>query len=167
MRTLRAAILILFIGLLGVIVMAQGSEECDYTALAQRLAEASEGLEGSEDPAGDVSALQAELSSFSAACSGLAFDSETEGLQPVIGPVEIPEGLYRLVVTTPGYYIMDIEPLEGECGPRGGFSTNVLNISRDTATEGAEALVESSGCEALLVIDNVTDAWRVSFEKIR
>lgn len=168
MKAFKVVLLILLVVLVGAtLAQDEEAEACDYAALAARLTEVGEGLEASEDPAADLMALQTEITFLQASCSGLAFDSEIEGLQPVIGPIEIPEGLYRVTVTTAGYFIMGVDPLDGECGPRDGFSTNVMNVSRDTATEGAEALVDSAGCEALLVIENTTDPWTLTFEKLR
>lgn len=168
MKLIRFISLILLVVLVGAVqAQDEEAEACDYAALAAQLTEVSEGLEASDDPAVELMALQAEIASFQASCNGLTFTSEEEGLLPVIGPIEIPEGLYRVTVVTDGYFILDVEPLEGECGPRGGYTTNIMGVSRDEAVEGAEALAESTGCEALLVIENVTDPWVLTFEKIR
>lgn len=95
-------------------------------------------------------------------CNPLVFEGDS---QQVIGPVSIPAGLYRAILVTDGYFIAAIEPVDGECAATDIFG--LFNISSGNATEGAESLLESDGCEALIVTSNVTAHWTLEFEKIR
>jgi hypothetical protein len=104
-----------------------------------------------------------ELLALRAGCSGLSWNSDDEGMQPVIGPVEIPEGLYRLTATTEGYIIVQHEIIDGECDE----DYALFAESDGDATDGAQRTFNSAGCEVLITIDNVTEPWTLAFEKLR
>ncbi len=112
-------------------------------------------------------AIRDAASIAAAACSGLTFSSDAEGMMPVIGPVEIPEGIYRVTLVTEGFFIMKIDALDGECGEGSRMSSGAFSVMQDTATNGAQIVVNSEGCEALLSISNVTQPWTLEFEKLR
>jgi len=107
--------------------------------------------------------LRAEISAYTVACTGLAFSSERDGMQPVIGPVVIPEGIYRVTATTASFMIAHITALQGECGD--GYS--LFNVTQGNATNGVQAVFESAGCEALIEVSNTREAWTLEFEKLR
>jgi hypothetical protein len=100
-----------------------------------------------------------------AVCAGLVFEG-TEG--EVIGPIEIPEGIYRATVTTAGFIAAVLTPLEGECGQGSGsfLSAAIANESKGDAVNGAESVVTSMGCTVLIEVSNVQEPWTLMFEKI-
>jgi hypothetical protein len=101
-------------------------------------------------------------------CEGLSFSDENSGgLQPVIGPVEIPEGMYRARVVTEGAFILHADLISGECGEGRGMSSYVMNVWAETAVEGIEIVFYSAGCETLLSVSNTNSPWNLTFEKLR
>lgn len=103
----------------------------------------------------------------SATPAPLIFDSATYGLIAVIGPVEIPEGVYRAEAVTGGFIIVHINPVEGECGAGTSFlTTGLFSLSKGEATTGAEAIFTSRGCSVLMEVSNTQEAWTLSFEKV-
>lgn len=178
-RPLRSALstfIAALIGTIGACVLAtfitaaQESTACDqaaYEAIATALDDYAAQL---RDTAGDPDTALRELRDYAsiqvAACTGLSFDSDTEGAQPLIGPIEIPEGLYRATFTSEGNGIIGFEAIDGECeADRGG---NMFAVIRDgEASGGVESLVTSEGCTALLKFDSTSDPWALTFEKIR
>lgn len=140
---------------------------CDAAATADVLIELVEALRTADSPIEALGAIRDAASIAAAACSGLNFNSDDEGMMPVIGPVEIPEGLYRATLTTDGYFIMELDPLSGKCGEGSRFSNSIYLIMAGTASDGAQVVINSEGCEALFSISNVNEPWTLSFEKLR
>lgn len=85
----------------------------------------------------------------------------------VIGPVNIPVGLYRATFTTGGFGAVTITTSEGECGAGSGFLTpGLFNEMAGEATNGAEAVFTSRGCRALIEVSNVQEPWTLVFEAV-
>jgi hypothetical protein len=140
-------------------------DEDRYDEIADELQLLVDEFRESDTPADALRQIEELVSTVRTECYGLTFTSEQEGMQPVIGPVSIPEGLYRATATTTGFMIAEVDPLEGQCSARGFGS--LFNLSRDTAIDGAQAVFESSGCEALIAISNTREPWTLKFEKLR
>lgn len=92
----------------------------------------------------------------------------TASSDKVIGPVEIPEGVYRATATTSGYIIVHITAVEGECGEGSGIflSESLFNAMSGQVTNGAEAVLTSRGCKALIAVSNVQNTWTLRIEKV-
>ncbi len=149
-------------------VLAQDdAPACDAAATADVLAGLVEAVRTAESPIEALGAVRDAASIALAACGGLNFSSDVEGMMPVIGPVEIPEGIYRVTVITDGYFIASFDVLDGQCGDGRLFLPGLFIVSAGDATEGAQAVVNSEGCETLISIENVTEDWSLSFEKLR
>lgn len=85
----------------------------------------------------------------------------------VIGPVEIPAGIYRAIATTTGYLIEHVTALSGECGAGTNFlSEGVFSVSSGEANNGAETIFTSKGCSALIEVSNTQTEWKISFELV-
>lgn len=110
-----------------------------------------------------LDALRTAVSEHTIACTGLAFSSEQDGLRPVIGPFTIPAGLYRVTATTAHYMSTKFDVLSGECDAQ----TVRFNLSEGQATDGAQQVLESEGCEVLLSVSNTQQPWTFEFEKLR
>lgn len=145
-------------------------DQAAYEAIATALDDYAAQL---RDAAGNPDTALRELRDYSAtqaaACSGFQFSSETEGQQPVIGPITIPEGLYRITATTTGYLAAELTLLEGECGTDDTFyaPTDLFNLFKGQADTGAQLLIQSKGCETLIEISNSSDPWTFNIEKLR
>lgn len=85
----------------------------------------------------------------------------------VLGPVEIPVGIYRATLTTDKYASISVTPTQGECGAGSSFLTpGLFIIMEGQAANGAEAVFTSRGCTALIEVSNVQAAWKLRFEKV-
>lgn len=101
-----------------------------------------------------------EIARLEAACNGL----EWRGAGPeVIGPVELPAGVYRVHARTEGFMAAKIEVIDGEC------QTSVMGLflaSAGELSDGGEAVLRSDGCTAVVALSNVTDPWEVWIEPL-
>jgi len=168
MKRIMVFVLALLLMASAVSVLAQDDAPvCDAAGTADVLAGLVEALRTAESPIEAISAVRDAASMAAAACSGLNFSSDVEGMMPVIGPVGIPEGLYRVTLTTEGYFGMTVDALDGVCGEGTRMSSRAFNVFSGTATAGAEIVIISEGCEALFSVSNVTAPWTISFEKLR
>ena len=135
-------------------------EECDPAAVATASETAIGLLQTGEY--GDLVEARGILAALDSVCLGLDFEGETE---TVSDPVVIPAGLYRVTVSGDTYFIMDVVPLEGECGARS--YGKLFNLMDDQVAAGAAAVLESEGCTAVWEISNIRGPYRVTFEKLK
>lgn len=106
---------------------------------------------------GQIAALQAE-------CNGMSFSGTTNG---VIGPIELPEGIYKAVADTTGFMTAQINPIDGDCHQGAGdFGTPLLYMLSDKATD-AQSVISSDGCTALIEVTVVAAEWSLRIEKIK
>ena len=139
----------------------EGCATEDFTTL---LAEQSEILAESDDLDLALRDLINTLSAKRADCAGLLFNDERNGKNKVLGPITLEEGLWKVTVTTDGYFAApSLEVLSGECE---ATSYILLNLGRGDAIDGAEALIHLSGCEVLIPTSHVSDAWEMRIEKM-
>jgi len=94
----------------------------------------------------------------------LSFNSDELGLQPVIGPLQIPSGIYILTATTEQFIIVEMQALRGEC-TSAGFGS-LFNVSSGRASDGAETLLISDDCEALFSVGNTRAPWTLEFARL-
>ncbi len=105
-----------------------------------------------------------------------AWNSNSEGLNPVIGPVSIPAGLYIATVNTSGFFIAEFEPISGECRT-GTFASNILfnkfgsemqDFGVDIGAGSSEQeRFRSQDCRTLIAITNATQNWTLTIEEVR
>lgn len=121
----------------------------------------------SQDPLAVSNFLQAAANTANelrATCDGLIFSGKK---QTVVGPVRIPEGIYRAIATTKKYMAVHVDATEGECGVGTRMSTiSLFNLSEGEGNDGAEAVFVSKDCRALITIDNVNAEWKLEFQRI-
>ncbi|MBC7815012.1 MAG: hypothetical protein H7175_27890 [Burkholderiales bacterium] len=91
------------------------------------------------------------------------YDSTLNGLQAVIGPVSFLDGQYRVTANTDGFFIVQLQPLQGVCDT--GF-LGLFNLMQGQASSGAQSLFTSQGCVALITVENVTEPWTLDFERL-
>jgi hypothetical protein len=105
------------------------------------------------------------LAELDARCRGLTF-SGTAGT--VHGPLTVPEGIYRISVTTQRSFIMSSTVLQGEC--RHGLSDEVAifnELDRSGKEFTAEKVFNSAGCSVLFETSNINGPYTVIFEKLK
>lgn len=138
---------------------------CDAAVAQTDLSAMVDGLTEAADLGAALRGLQGRASDYVVACGGLSFDSETLGMMPVVGPFDIPTGVYRVTAKTEGFMIAKIEGLEGECGDYNIGS--LFSVSKGQATDGAQMIFKAEDCRGLLTISNVTEPWTLTFELIQ
>lgn len=127
-------------------------------SISERLASAGEDREGLIDL---LRTMAGEIAANDAACSGLSFEGSG---QKLLGPVELPEGIYRVTASgDDGFGIVEFTVLAGECGEGNRMSPNVLD---GDVTQDVEVVVMSAGCE-VLIDANMDDRWTLVFEQLR
>jgi hypothetical protein len=123
--------------------------------------------------AGDLTTAAATLAQMDNAagdlriqCGGLVFEGANAD---VIGPVTIPAGTYIATAKTEGFMIVTFNVLSGECGQGTGsfLGRGLFSLSRDEATNGAETVMSSTGCQVLIEVSNVQAAWTLTFEQVQ
>ena len=151
--------------LLSTVVIAQDDDttECNLDGALQAIADITTSTEEATiDTLAEIDAL---ISEARIACEGFTFSSEEYGLLPVIGPITIPEGIYRATATTPGFFITESTPLSDGCGRDVERSWFILSAGE--ATEGAQVVIEvESDCELLLEISTATESWLIELERL-
>jgi hypothetical protein len=97
-----------------------------------------------------------------AACAKLNFSGTGEE-QPVLGPLEIPDGVYRVTVKTDGYFSLQMDTISGNCGDE----KYLFLITKGDAKNGAQIVLKPSDqCKALLTVSNASDPWQLQFENL-
>lgn len=155
------------------------AQDCDAASLSNDLADFSAEMESAESVSSVLDDVEAWLSEQQSACDSnaqssqtvtepgppkeptLSFSSAQDGNQPVLGPLKIEDGIYRIRLETDGFFIADLEEMEGKCELLTTFG--FFNISMGQAENGAEVVLVAEGCEALISISNVTTAWTLDF----
>lgn len=87
----------------------------------------------------------------------------------VVGPEQFPAGVYRVTAWTDGFMTVRLTATEGTCyeGTSGFITTGTLFIlMQGQAVDGAETLMTSEGCSALIEVSNVQEDWELKFEKV-
>lgn len=102
------------------------------------------------------------VESTTAPLEPITFDSSTEGLQAVIGPVDIPSGVYKVTATTAGFIAVTVETVSGTCSTN-DLGDSLFNLVGGGATDGAETLFGSDDCRVLLQVSNTTEPWMLEF----
>ena len=97
--------------------------------------------------------------------SDYSFNSTDEGLQPVLGPIFLPAGIYIFTATTDDYMSVRPTSLSGNCGSDLKYS--IFSISPGEGSDGAQSVVTAeSDCNVLLEIDNIDEEWTLDIEKV-
>jgi hypothetical protein len=130
---------------------------CDPSALIRK----ANGLTMKGDNKADMETLMklvADIQAMNNTCSGFTFTGNSSKL---IGPLEIPKGNYKTVITTRGRFTGRLNVLSGSC--EGSSRTaNYYGITSAEAINGAEAVIRSDGCRMVLETSDVRGAWTLS-----
>lgn len=99
------------------------------------------------------------IGSYQAQCNGFVFSSDDyDAFDQVIGPIEFPDGFYRVTLTAGEYTSVSVEQLAGDCG----FGNLLSTLSDETEDNG---IWEFEGCRALLDI-SAREPWTLTVEPI-
>lgn len=109
----------------------------------------------------DLYDLQAFVGTERFLCAGLTLSGEpVEGKSSVVlGPIAVPDGIYRLTLTTTDTALITTENLDGRCR----FSFGVVG---DEAASGAEQILESEDACSLLLEVEARAPWTLVFEPL-
>ena len=88
------------------------------------------------------------------------YTSETEGQQAGIGPAN---GVYTVTVTTTGFITVNLQQLEGLCDVH---ILGLFNLLEGQATDGEVTEMSSDGCVGIILVNNATAPWSLTFTKI-
>lgn len=144
------------------------SPDCDIAGIVadvqERLSEID--LQDAETALVEIERLTLRMDYLKASCRGLVFEGTDDD---VLGPVEIPEGIYRVhALPTQGYFGVEVAVMRGECGEgQRANGTLLFNeaVDRDETPPELESLFVSTGCIALLTVE--ADApYTITFESI-
>lgn len=107
--------------------------------------------------------LQDYLSGWRQFCLGLHFSGEpTAGRQSVvIGPVDIEDGMYRVILKTEGRLTVEVQAFSGRCSYVG------FVVREGEASIGTEEVFEARGCRALIQVQHIETPWRLTFEQLQ
>lgn len=94
-----------------------------------------------------------------------AYSSEEDGLQAVIGPVEIPEGFYRVTLVAGSTTIVHFEITDGTCEDVESEANPTQLFSTGEATDGEEVLLSSEGCTGFVFASGL-DNWTIEFDRL-
>jgi hypothetical protein len=104
------------------------------------------------------------LTRLDANCRGMRFTNESEGMQPVIGPIPFTNGIWRATLTTAGFASVKIEDISGTCEDDG----LLFNSFEGDAADGAQKVFTSGpGCEVLIEMANMSEDWELTFELVK
>jgi len=109
-------------------------------------------------------AVKEMFAELNAQCLGMTF-SGTAGT--VHGPVTVPEGIYRIIVTADRYFIMSSIVLEGACSHSYADEVAIFNEMQGAGEFTAEKVFRSDGCSAIFETSNIHGPYTVTFEKIQ
>ena len=150
--------------------IAQDKDTCtkDKVDLAiAAVAKSAQDAQAAADPKAAVDALaitSAQIAALQAECSGMAFSGNTNG---VIGPIELPAGIYKAVADTTGFLSATINAIDGDCHQGAGdFGSPVLYMLTDKAAN-AQSIINSKGCTAIIEITVVQADWNLHIERIK
>jgi hypothetical protein len=132
--------------------------KCDPTVVIK----AANSLKTSGDNQKDIAALikfREQITAADIACSGLTFKGTK--VAKIIGPFDLPTGTYKVTATTPGYLIIHVRTVSGNCE-----QVSLYNLSSGEATTGSETLYESKGCRVMLLPSNISAPWTLTFEPL-
>jgi hypothetical protein len=145
-----------------VAISAQENPDCNPASVIDSASK----LKSTGDTAKDIAALKElsiAISKQNIACNGLKFEGNAA---KIIGPFDLPKGMYKTTVTTKGFFIAELKVLDGECGT-GSFSNHLYNMMNMELKElSEEAFLESEGCRLIIQTSNVSAPWVLTIEPL-
>ena len=147
---------------------AAGSCTQDSVNLAiAAIAKSAQDAQAAKDPKAAVeilAAASAKITALQSDCNGLSFSGNTNS---VIGPIELPDGIYKSIVDTTGFLSATIPAVDGDCHHGAvPFGSPMLYMVTDKASN-AQSVISSKGWTALIEVTTVQAEWSLRIEKIK
>jgi hypothetical protein len=138
--------------------------ECDPAPLFEKANQ----LKGSGDVQKDAATLAEfadEIAQTNIVCNGYRFEGKSN---QVIGPIELPKGIWVLTITTKGFFQLKAKLLTGTCKEDDSSieGSYLFSLSNGEAIEGAGAIVDSAGCRVIFTTELASEPWRLTFEPV-
>ena len=151
-----------------VYTVAQDDEpvaDCDLEAISEYMGEFVDGLPDFDDPGNALDVIDDLVHEARIECFGMSWNSDDEGMQPVLGPRDFDEGVYLVTVTTTGYFVLEHTVLDGGCRD---YQMTILYTPGDAA-DGAQEVwdIPDGGCELLMNVSTTSESWVMDVEKLR
>ena len=127
------------------------------------VAKSAQDAQAAADPksAVDILAVTAnKIAALQSDCSGLSFTGKTP---TVLGPIDFPTGIYKVIAKSSGHLTAVTSILDGECGQGSGIMLSeaiFIGVESD-----AQTVFTSNGCSALIEVKD--DNWAIQFQKIK
>lgn len=166
MRRIALLIVVLLIGLAGSAAKAQStpSATCDLTIVSEELSN----FKPSGDNTKDIAALakaRDDIGQAIIACQGMKFEGTAN---KILGPIDLPKGLFLITLKTNGYGSAEGKVLDGTCDNNPGDTSAFLlgALSSDNPNVRAQSLT-SEGCKFTVDIELVTAPWTLTIEPLQ
>lgn len=171
----RLVLLLMFVLLLSLLTTPTLAQEntttgCDVNTLTAAITEiigtlesAQASLEGGDTASSVATLFDAEnaLANLRLQCSGMTFQGSAA---TVLGPIDFPDGTYRVTATTSGFFIAELQPISGTCETQ--LFGSLFTLMSGQATSGAEATFTARSCSTLVNVSNITAPWTLTFENL-
>lgn len=158
MKTLLALLIVL--AALPVSAQDFAAADCDQAALLGSLATQLAQIKPGDDFWAAYADLQTVIASEYFRCAGLTLEGDGSQPQAVLGPLDIPDGVYRVTLTTSGRLKLELEELDGDCRYTG------FVVSEGEAVQGVQDRFEAEGCRLTVSIDHADRPWTLVFEPL-
>ncbi len=144
--------------------VAQDKPKCDPAAVI-KMANALKSGGNSEADMTALIKLQTAISEANIACNGMKFSGNSAKL---IGPFDLPAGIYRVTVTTTSHFFAELKVLSGKCDTGHGFDTILLVVVNIDGTKRSdEAILQSEGCNLVIKTSDILKPWQLTIEPLQ
>lgn len=94
-----------------------------------------------------------------------SFNNMDDGQRPVLGPIALPQGLYRIRVITDDAIRLAPTTVSGDCGF--DFKIKSMNLKTGVASSGIQSIYEAkSDCEVVFEIELIEGDWTIYIETV-
>lgn len=144
-------------------IRAQPAGACDPAALIEKLAQ----LRPTGDNAKDIGVLtviENQIAAMRAACAGQAITFTGEA-DKAFGPLDFPQGTYRVSATSTAALSVSVITVSGECG-----SLILLSAIFEILTEPRtleDVFQAGEACRAMVKVTGVGPEWEVTFTPVK
>lgn len=133
---------------------------CDQQEAIDSLSTVFAALTPGDTFAATLQMLQHALAITQWTCADFILSGEPDGRDSiVIGPYTLPEGLYKMTITSEDSILIQSERISGRCDLISEF------LSKGEAVNGSEYLTASETCTLFFVV-SANAAWEVRFDKL-
>ena len=118
--------------------------------------------ESAEADAGDETSGRAAVPSQDGRFS---FASDSDGQQPVLGPIALPAGLYQFTLVAVDTIQVEPIPMSDDCGR--DFKYGAMSSTRGKATSGIQKLYNApADCDLIIQVKYTRSDWTLDIERV-